>query len=323
MNMKTTVIGMLLGAGLVSPLHADYQWEEYEGSCMREAAETGKMSVRISRMGGYGYRHANILFSPKTMEMLAGGSVFSGYGNPANIRPEQAIPRLSVDFYTYRGDYLFSCVPHDANVLRDQISKLMTINETLYQASRSQGEQRLQLLKNCRLQMDFFKVRSQLSYDTMDLIDFEIAALENNRDTKYATLIEAQRLKSELLACCTDAQSLINKIDELFPSCTAKNKRVLLWMKILMMLELAETQSDITVIILELEKLENLWPKNKSNFSQRFYIWDVRKNCQDDKADLLHEKNSRSHKTGKMMVPTSESFTERVKKRLEAVDKAK
>ena len=288
-------------------------WESETNKGLQEAREGGKLLIRISRQPGYGYRQIRALNSPGTKELMGEHVLLSGVGHPMNSSDSMAQTRLKFSFYSWRGDYLGDCVPHNETELCTKLTRILSINALLKEAETAPDEEKLSLLKEGHKLLGTQHDTNLPLLSTYNRLGHEIGALSQSPEDYYHryhnSVLNYNLLLSDLYNCGENAAAILRKIDEIYGKCTREQRRELLYIKIFMLLALAKTDEDVYNIGKVYKQYNTMRHENEPRVS-----------CiaLDDPEALLRDKQIRDSSSGEMLVKNELSFSERYLKRRSA-----
>ena len=285
-------------------------WESEPNKGLQEAREGGKLLIRISRQPGYGYRQIRALNSPGTKELMGEHVLLSGVGHPMNSSDSMAQTRLKFSFYSWRGDYLGDCVPHNETELCTKLTRILSINALLKEAETAPDEEKLSLLKECHKLLGTPHDTDLPLLSTNNRLGHEIGALSQSPDDYYYryhnSILNYNLLLSDLYNCGENAAAILRKIDEIYDMCTRRQRRELLYIKIFMLLDLACTDEDVHNIREVYKQYSSMRHENEPRVSSI---------ALDDPKALLSDKQIRDSSSGGMLVKNELSFSDRFLKR--------
>lgn len=291
------------------------EWEVALNTGLAEVRLTGQLLVRIVKEKGYGYSQVRAFNSPEIQELMERDVLLSG--DPSLLSPPEgeAQSRLRFVFFSFRGDYLGSCMPANKMEFQRWLKKALEINELLVQSVKAPMAEKKKLLEKCFKLLEGSASENLAMSSTNDRLGHEIGALcESNADYyyRYHHGIWNFNLEiSELYACGEDSAAIIRKVDELYsnPSIVQGVRRSLLYIKIFMMLDQAKSEKDIAKIRELYQQFLMLFNSNNKE------LVSIPCKALDSPATLLRDKKIRQARTKKMLVKDSPNFAERCRKR--------
>lgn len=230
----------------------DIKWKSSLGDAFNNSRKSGKLVLNIratyhdNKGPEYSYLPYYNLFS-KQLSPLVKDKVILACMNPHSWKDTVTMLNFNVDVYSHRGEPLGSLPMHDRQQLSEHLKLFHDINDALFAASQTQGEEKMGHLMNADHCLSGLRTHPSVEGRTvLDNIRYDISRYSQTpRMQKIKHIWQLRDFQYELASKGENAAAMLETVEAQIHRAYKENKDTMLQIKMLLLCHQANSVEDI------------------------------------------------------------------------------